>query len=150
PSEKDADNAAGSLKGWDVVDDEVKLYAIGVMTKDATTNKINTHKMGARYWGRGAGIGLVLGAIAAVPTGGASLAAAGGGAVVGGVVGDLFHKGLRMTDDEAKRLYQELDANHAAVGVLVDPAQTKQIEARLQQLGGVTETHPVSEDELAK
>src|SRR4051794_38210773 len=111
PSEKDADNAAGSLKGWDVVDDEVKLYAIGVLTKDLTTNSLNTHKLGARYWGRGAGIGLVLGAITAVPTGGASLAAGAGGAAVGAAIGDFFHKGLGMTDDEAKRVYAELDSS---------------------------------------
>ena len=46
------------------------------------------------------GIGVALGVVAAIPTGGLSLAGGVlGGAAGGGVIGEFFHKGLKMTDD---------------------------------------------------
>jgi hypothetical protein len=63
------------------------------------------------------GVGVALGLVAAIPSGGLSLVGGvlGGGAG-GGVIGEFFHKGLKMTDDEAARIGRELDAGHAAVG----------------------------------
>jgi uncharacterized membrane protein len=150
PSEEAADKAVDSLKDWDKASDELKLYAIGVLTKDPATGEIKTQKMGARMWGRGAGIGLVLGAIAAIPTGGLSLAAAGGGAAMGGVIGNFFHKGLGMSDEDATRIGSELEASHAAVGVLAEKDQADTVEQHVKELGGVTEKHEVSEEERQK
>lgn len=150
PNEQAADDAVGSLKSWDKMDDDVKLYAIGVLTKDPKTGGVKTEKMGARNWGKGAGIGLVLGAVAAIPTGGLSLAALGGGAVAGGVVGSFLHKGLGMSEDDAETIGSELEADHAAVGVLASPSEANTVAARIADLGGTIETHPVPEDESQK
>ena len=150
PDEAAADSAVGSLKSWDKMDDDVKLYAIGVLTKDPKTGGVKTDKMGAKSWGKGAGIGLVLGAVAAIPTGGLSLAALGGGALAGGVVGNFLHKGLGMSDEDAQRIGSELQANHAAVGVLAAPSEAKLVSDRIAGLGGTIETHAVATDESQK
>jgi uncharacterized membrane protein len=92
PDEATADTAAQSLKEWDKLDDDVKLHAIGVLVLDED-GKIKTHKMGRRSWGKGAGIGAVLGAL--FPP---SLLA---GAFAGGLLGALHHKGLGT--DKAER-----------------------------------------------
>lgn len=147
PDEVAADDAAAKLKSWDKMDDDVKLYAIGVLTKDPTTGTIKTEKMGARRWGKGAGIGLVLGAVAAIPTGGLSLAALGGGALAGGAAGSFVRKGLGMSDADVQRLDSELEAKHAAVGVLVAPSEQKPVSDRIVELGGTIETHPVATDQ---
>ena len=60
PDEQAADTAAHSLKEWDYVDDDVKVNAIGVLVLD-DKGKINTHKLGPRTWGKGAGIGVARG-----------------------------------------------------------------------------------------
>ena len=94
PDEAAADAAAQSLKDWDKLDDDVKLNAIGVLVADEN-GKIKTHKLGRRSWGKGAGIGVVLAALTP-PT----LLA---GALAGGVLGGLHHKGLGIDSDERDR-----------------------------------------------
>jgi uncharacterized membrane protein len=95
----------------------------------------------------GAGVGLALGLLGAIPTGGLSLIGvilAGG---VGAAVGSFFRKGL--SDDEKKRISDELDAGHAAVGVMADPGEEADgVIAKLKELGGRTEAHDVSKDAL--
>ncbi len=92
PDEAAADTAAQSLKDWDKLDDDVKLNAIGMLVLDED-GKIKTQKIGRRSWGKGAGIGVVLAAL--TPPG---LLA---GALAGGVLGGLHHKGLGV--DSAER-----------------------------------------------
>ena len=89
-----ADAAAQSLKDWDKLDDEVKLNAIGVLVLDEN-GKVKTHKLGRRSWGKGAGIGVVLAALSP-PT----LIA---GALAGGALGALHHKGLGVDGAEHRR-----------------------------------------------
>src|ERR1700754_2757868 len=84
PDEGMADTAAQSLKEWDKLDDDVRLHAIGVLVLD-DEGKIKSHKLGRRSWGKGAGIGVILAALTP-PT----LIA---GALAGGVLGGLHHKG---------------------------------------------------------
>jgi hypothetical protein len=68
---------------------------------------------------KGAGIGVALGPLAAIPAGGLSVAgAAAGGAVGGAIIGRFFHKGHKLTDELVARLHDELDAGQATVGVL--------------------------------
>ena len=69
---------------------------------------------------------------AAIPTGGLSLAAgAAGGVAGGGVIGKFFHKGLKVTDEDAARIGRELAAGHAAVGVLTWDSDTKAVADKL-------------------
>src|SRR4051812_31305760 len=99
PDESAADSAAQSLKNWDAIDDDVKVNAIGVMVLD-DAGKIKTHKLGARTAGKGAGIGMVLAAVSP-PT----LLA---GALAGGVLGGLHHRGLGIDQAERDRIAEAL------------------------------------------
>jgi hypothetical protein len=137
-SELEADYAVEQLKGWDKASKEVKLGAIGVLVKD-DKGKIKTHKLGARKTGGGA----ILGALAGVLTGGVSLV---GGAVVGGILGAFFHKGLGMSKDDLVRIGGELDGGKAAVGVLAAADEAADVSAKLAELGGVPESHEVSDE----
>jgi hypothetical protein len=139
-NEAAADEAVNKMKQWDKASKEVKLGAIGVLVKD-DKGKIKTHKLGKRKTGAGA----VLGALAAVLTGGASLL---GGAVVGGILGAFFHKGLGLSKEDLARIGGELDGGKAAVGILAQPDEAAGVSAKLAELGGAPETHEVSDEAL--
>ena len=97
-------------KDWDKLDDDVKLNAIGILVLDEN-GKIKTQKIGRRSWGKGAGIGVVLAAL--TPPG---LLA---GALAGGVLGGLHHKGLGVDSAEREQIADALSNGQAAVGALV-------------------------------
>jgi hypothetical protein len=82
---------------------------------------------------------------AGIPTGGLSLV---GGVVGGGgggaATGEFFHKGLKMTDEDTAWIAHELDAGHAAVGVLSWDSDTEAVLKKLNDLGGTPETHGVA------
>jgi uncharacterized membrane protein len=147
-NEEAADKAAEALKAWDKASEEIKLGNVGVLVKDAD-GKIKEQKLGPRDTKKGAGIGLVLGVIAAPFTAGLSLlGGAVGGAVGGGAIGTLFRKGLPKEDIE--RIGGELDAGHAAVGALVEEGEASQVTAKLAELGGKPESHAVSGEGLTQ
>ena len=86
-----------------------------------------------------------MGLIAAIPTGGLFLVGGVlGGAAAGGIIGEFFHKGLKMTDEDVAHIGRELDDGHAAVGVLTWDFETKAVEAKLKELGGTPQTHEVA------
>ena len=60
------------------------------------------------------------------------------------MIGEFFHKGLKMTDEDAARIGRELDAGHAAVGVLTWDFETDAVSEKLKALGGPPETHEVA------
>jgi len=127
PDEGAADAAAQSLKDWDKLDPDVKLNAIGVLVLD-DNGKVKTHKLGRRSWGKGAGIGVVLAALTP-PT----LIA---GALAGGALGALHHKGLGVDADERDQIANELTDGRAAVGALVTDDQAPAVADQLKVLGG--------------
>ena len=133
PDEGMADTAAGSLKEWDKFDDDVRLHSIGVLVLD-DEGKVKAHKLGRRSWGKGAGIGVVLAALTP-PT----LIA---GALAGGVLGSLHHKGLGIDSAERDELAKALQSGRAAVGVLVADAEASAVSDKLAELGG--EAHVLS------
>ncbi len=141
-SEGAADTAVNELKSWDKASKEIKLGAIGVLVKD-DKGKIKTHKLGSRR----TGLGAVLGVLAAMLTGGASLLA---GAVLGGVVGAFFHKGLGISKEDLARIDSQLDGGKAAVAVLASDDEAAAVTAKLNELGGVSETHAVTEEAVAQ
>ena len=138
PDEAAADAAAQSLKDWDKLDDDVKLNAIGVLVADEN-GKIKTHKLGRRSWGKGAGIGVVLAAL--TPPG---LLA---GALAGGVLGGLHHKGLGIDSDERDEIASALESGRAAVGALVAETEAASVADKLTELGG--EMHVLSPSDEA-
>lgn len=144
PNEDLADEAAMALKNWAKASDYMKVDGVGVLVKDEN-GEVKEHKLGKRAGKKGMGIGVALGVVAAIPTGGISLlGGAVGGVVGGGIIGHFFHKGLKMTDEDAVRIGSELDAGHAAVGVLSWDFEADTVAAKLKELGGTPETHAVA------
>jgi uncharacterized membrane protein len=139
-NEAAADEAVKSVKQWDKASKDIKLGSIGVLVKDEK-GKIKTQKLGARH----TATGVAGGVLAAVLTGGFSLLA---GAVVGGITGGFFHKGLGLGKDDLTRIGGELDGGRAAVCILADDQEAKSLSAKLAELGGKPETHEVTEAAL--
>lgn len=135
-SEPAADKAVDELKSWDKATKEIKLGAIGVLTKDEE-GEVKTHKVGKRR----TALGVLLGAIAAMLSGGLTLVR---GAIAGGLAGALFHKGLGISKADMAEIDRRLTAGNAAVGVLVKPEEMDAVAARLTELGGQVQTYEVS------
>jgi uncharacterized membrane protein len=135
-----ADRAAQALKSWEKASEYMKVDAIGVLVTDGN-GEVKEHKLGRRAGKKGMGIGVALGVVAATPTGGLALV---GGVLGGGVIGEFFHKGLEMTDEDVARIGHELDAGHAAVGVLAWDFETDAVADKLKELGGTPATHAVA------
>ena len=136
-NEAAADAAVNQVKGWDKASKDVKLGAIGVLVKDEK-GKIKTHKLGARKTKTGA----LLFALAGLFSGGMTVL---GGAVLGGVLGSLFHKGLGMSKEDLARIDGDLNGGKAAVAVLANPAEAAAVSAKLAELGGAPESHEVTD-----
>ena len=139
-NEDAADGAVDEIKQWDKASKDVKLGAIGVLVKD-DEGKIKTHKLGKRRTGTGA----VLGVLAGILSGGLTVL---GGAVVGGIIGAFFHKGLGMSKEDLARIDDDLDGGRAAVGILAKADEADDVSAKLAELGGEPETHEVTEEAL--
>ncbi len=137
-SEAAANNAVVELKGFDKAVDGVKFDNIGVLVKD-DKGKVKAKMDGPRR----TGVGILLGALAAVLTGGLSLIA---GVVLGGALGHFVHKSLGMSKDDLARISKELEGGKAAVGVLVNENEAKAVTAWMETLGGKTEAHLVAEE----
>lgn len=135
-----ADAAAAELKAWDKIEDSVKLSAIGILALDEK-GKVKVNKLGSRSILKGAGIGLALALITPL----------GLGVVIGGAAfGSLHHKGLGLKGEDRERIGASLTSGQAAVGVLAKDAQADLVAAKLAELGGVTETHEVSDEVVAE
>ena len=141
PTEAAADTAAQALKDWDKLDDDVRLNAIGVLVLD-DNGKVKTQKMGRRSWGAGAGIGVILAALTPV-----GLLA---GAIGGGLIGALHHKGLGVDSDDRERLSAALDNGQAAVGALVKSSEAAGVMNKLTELGGDTRVLSPSDEAVAE
>jgi uncharacterized membrane protein len=139
-----AEQAAEALKDWEKASEYMKVDAIGLLVKDQD-GTIKEEKLGRRAGKRGMGIGVALGLVAAIPTGGLSLVGGAlGGAGGGGIIGEFFHKGLKMTDEDVARIGRELEVGHAAVGVLTWDFETESVAEKLKELGGTPQTHEVA------
>jgi uncharacterized membrane protein len=131
-----AEQAAQELMLWDKDDDLITLDAIGILTKDAQ-GKLETRNLSTRNAAKGALIGLGLGALAAVFSGGLTLLpAALAGAAGGGLVGALSKKGLGMSDADLQHLSGELEGGRAALLVLCDDHEVAVTTVLLTAAGG--------------
>ena len=140
-NEAAANSAVNNIKVWDKASKDVKLGArSGVLVKD-DKGKIKTQKLGQKKTGTFA----VLGALAGVLSGGITVL---GGAVVGGILGAFFHKGLGLSKDDLARIEKELDGGKAAVGILAQSDEAAAVSTKLAELGGKPETHEVSDEAL--
>jgi hypothetical protein len=134
-NEETADSAAVALKESGVA----KHHAIGVLVLDESGD-LKTHKLGAHSVYKGAGIGFILALLGPI--------GAGVGATAGGALGLLHHKGLGLSERDRERISAELALGKAAVGVLADFDEAPSIDAKLTELGGLSEIYAFSDEAL--
>jgi uncharacterized membrane protein len=139
-NEAAADAAVESLKKWGKAGKEIKRDAVAVLVKDEQ-GKVKEHKLGKRKTKTGALVGALIGVL----SGGVTVV---GGAIVGGILGAFFHKGLGLSKEDLARIDGELSSGKAAVAVLAKAKEMEDVTAKLTKLGGTTETHKVSDDAL--
>jgi uncharacterized membrane protein len=149
-SSAQAEQAANDLLDWDKSNPNPhdNLGAVGVLTQ-GNKGEIKTKSYGPRNTGKGAKIGMGLGVMAAVLSGGLTLIpTAIGGAIAGAAAGSLSRKGLGLTDEEQQQLKSELDGGRAALLVMCPDAEVKAISDYLALEGGRTISHPVDAADL--
>jgi uncharacterized membrane protein/predicted flap endonuclease-1-like 5' DNA nuclease len=152
-----ADHAGRQLKHWDKENKEVKLGGMGIISEK--NGKLKTHLIGARAAGTGAKWGTILGAtgglatgvlaVAGVLTGGIGLIpGAIAGLAVGAVGGELFHKRVRMSDEDRARLEAHLKNGGAALAVMADDFEVEPTKAEIASLGGGVEHYAMPDEVL--
>jgi hypothetical protein len=133
PRQADADSASNGIKSWDGANDEVKLGAIGTISKE--NGKLKTHV--GRKTGKGAGVGAAVGIVAGILSGGLTLL--GGlvaGGLAGGAMGTFMKDSLHMTKEEIAALDSELDGGKVALVVTCDEDEVGPTQQWLTGAGG--------------
>jgi uncharacterized membrane protein len=149
-SKDQAEQAANSLKGWDKANEDIKLGAIAVVSKN-DKGKVETTNLGPRNTGKGATIGVIAGAAAGLLSGGLTVV---GGALLGGIlgggVGALKKQGIGLSQEDLDHMQAELDAGHAALLVMADEAEVADTTAELTRLGGRAQASEVASEAVAQ
>jgi uncharacterized membrane protein len=147
-----AEQVAHEMMAWDKANDDIKLGALGLLTRqvgDWGQGEIKTQNFSSRNTGRGAKIGMGLGVLAAVFSGGLTLIpGAVGGAVAGAAVGSVSRTGLGITEDERQQLVGELDGGRAALLVMCDEDEVKAVTDYLVAAGGRPQSHVIDDADL--
>ena len=142
-SSAQAEQAANDLLDWEKTNPELTLGAIGVLTRNAKGD-LKTRRYGARNTGKGAKVGVGIGVLAAVVSGGLTLIpTAIAGAAVGAAAGSLSHKDLGLTDAERDQLDAELQNGCAAILVMCNDSEVKAIGDYLTLEGARVLSHPL-------
>jgi len=145
-----AEQAADSLKNWDKANDDIKLGAIAVVSKNEQ-GKVETDNLGPRNTGKGATIGVIAGAAAGLLSGGLTVV---GGALLGGIlgggVGAFTKQGIGLSQEDLDRMQAELDAGHAALLAMADEDEVADTTAELTRLGGRAQSSPVAPEAVAQ
>lgn len=149
-SKDQAEQAADALTGWDKANEDIKLGALAVVSKN-DKGKVETTKLGPRNTGKGAKIGVIAGIAAGVLTGGLSLV---GGALLGGILGGgagaLSKQGIGLSKEDMDRMTSELEAGHAALLVMAADAEVADTTAELSRLGGRAQASEVAPEAVAQ
>lgn len=144
-SEDDAKQASKALQSWDKANDDIRLGAIGTVSKKG--DKVHTSV--GRKTGSGAKVGAVLGVTAAVLSGGITLVPGlVGGAAAGGVLGTFFKKSTNLSKEEIQQLGNKLDAGKVALIVAVSENEVDATKKQLAGSGGEVESYEVSSEAL--
>jgi uncharacterized membrane protein len=143
--------AAEWLKKWERMNtdvDDIKFGAMGVLTA-GEDREIKIRQVGRRDAGAGAGVGLIIGALAGALTAGVGLLGGlAAGALAGGVGGGLLHKGLGMYEGDLAELTDQLCSGRTAVAIVVHESDAKAVTEQLMDLGGRTEVYECSLEAL--
>jgi len=147
-NDEQATNAGSSLKDWDKANDSVKLGGIGVITMNEK-GKLKTHLVGTRSEGYGFKYGAIIGGVAGLLSGGATvLGAAAAGAVAGWVIGAFFHKRLGLSDEDKALLDNHLEGGGAALVAMADDFEVEPTQAYLANMGATVESYHVPEETM--
>jgi uncharacterized membrane protein len=141
PDKEQAEHAVDALRHWDTSNAAVKLGNIGIMVQE--DGKLKTSV--PRKAGKGAALGLGIGAIAGILSGGMTIV--GGllvGGVVGGALGALFKKSLGLSPEDMQKIATHLEGGLAAVVVMCDDYEVDGVVADLKQSGGTVESFDMS------
>ena len=144
PSVEEAERAAEALKKWDDANDDVKLGAVGTISKDG--DKVKTQL--GRKTGKGLAVGAVLGVVAAAlgPVGLIGGAIAGG--ALGGVVGSFLKKSVNLDKEAIAKIGAELDRGQVAVVVACDDFEVGPTSDPLALAGGTVHQFEVPTEAL--
>ncbi|MFH0915673.1 MAG: hypothetical protein V1912_04410 [bacterium] len=150
-NEAAATSAAKWLRKWERMSkdvDDIKFGAMSVLTADED-REIKIRRVGRRDTGAGAGVGLIIGALAGALTAGVGLLGGlAAGALAGGVGGGLIHKGLGMHEGDLAGLTDQLCSGRAAVATVVHESDVAAVTEGLIDLGGRTEVYECNLDAL--
>jgi len=142
--EPTANDAKDALMQWDKANIDIKLGAVGTITKHG--DKVKTHV--GHKTGKGMWTGAVVGLIAAMFPPVALVGGVLGGAALGGVTGAFFKKPLNLSKEEVQRIAAELDAGKTALVATCDDEEIEQTRAQLLSLGGTVGSYGISEETL--
>lgn len=132
-----AEYAAKQLKKWDRDDWDVKLGAIGIVTLNQKSGKIEVDEIGQRSAKKGSLWGTAIGATLGVLTLGVALAPGMVvGAAAGGALGALNHKSLGMSDEDREEMVEQLRRGGVALGVMCDEHEVEATKAEMARHGG--------------
>jgi uncharacterized membrane protein len=143
-----AEQAAKDLIGWAGASEDIKLGAIGLISKDAS-GEVKTRNLSERHTEAGAKIGMAVGFVAAVVSGGLTLVpTALGGAAAGAVAGAVAHKRLRVAEPELNELGNKLTDGRVALLVMCTDADAQATADYLVAAGGTVQAFAVSDEDL--
>ena len=132
-----AEYAAEQLKKWDDDSRQIKLGAMGIVTLDASTGKLDIDEIGQRSTKKGALWGTAIGATLGVLTAGLALIPGMAiGAAAGGATGSLNHKSLGMSDEDEQEMIEQLRRGGVALGVMCDDHEVEATVAEMARHGG--------------
>ena len=131
-NEDTADQATIALKNWEMMNDDVKFGAIGTIYKKGDKVKVKRPREAADV-GRG---GVIIGAIAALLSGGMILIGGFLGGAVGGILGAFVHKSIGLSEEEVQQLGNQLDDGKVAVVVTCDGDKAEGASEILTREGG--------------
>ncbi len=143
-SREAAEVAASALKDWDHANKEVKLGAIGIVYKEEGEIKTQV----PRNAGKGAVVGIVLGAMAAALGPVALLGAAATGGTLGGAIGAFFKKSFNLDEAAVQEIGARLDAGKVGVVVAVDEFEMAPTAAQLANAGGSVQQFAIPAEAL--
>jgi uncharacterized membrane protein len=139
-NESAARAATHALKKWDKANQDIKLGAIGRISREGDQVKTQV----GRKTGQGAKVGAVIGIAAAVLSGGASLVGGAlSGGVLGGVAGAFFKRSVNLSKDDIEQMGTELENGRVALVMACDEAELEATRTELSGLGGRVQNYLV-------
>jgi hypothetical protein len=131
-----ARDAAQAVVKWAADEAEVKLGPVSVISRDEQ-GELFTENFGRGKRGKGAKVGVGVGALAAVLSGGLTLIpTAIAGALLGGAGGSLARDRVQLTSAELERIWGELEGGRGILVVQCQADDVAAVSGRITASGG--------------